>query len=333
MTKLETILKIVRIVDNKSRFFILLIFKLFIVMLENHVFLFETKQIIDYFENSRFDFLIKIFFMITSRMLIDIQHRKFNVKKIFKFFVEFVAIDFKNVLKMKTITQLLRFFEMFCQIVCALISKKKQQFLQLTMSFYRMKLMKLIVVNFHVFILNYHNEFVARLIRINLDDFEFWRQSYQNVEWKLQSLHARQQFSKQIVARTIDIWIFEYNQTFTKSLKSLSIKNSNLFWNFKNEDCVQYNQITNCTIKNCRFQHVCFICQNFAHDMIFCFKRTTRRWLIDSSFFFFLFQQVSDVVFHTLNNWEFLVRFLSRRRVKFERFKIFDDWTMKETFN
>ena len=173
MTKFETILKIVKIIDNKFRFFISLIFKLFIVMFENHVFLLETKQIIDYFENSRFDFLIKNFLMITSRMLIDIQHRKFNVKKIFKFFVEFVVIDFKNVLKMKTITQLFRFFEMFYQIVCALISKKKQQFFQLTMSFYRVKLMKLIVVNFHVFIFNYYNEFVARLIRINFDDFEF----------------------------------------------------------------------------------------------------------------------------------------------------------------
>ena len=90
--------------DNKFRFFISLIFNFtnqlivtfFIIML-------SKNWIVDYFANFKFITLIKVYSMITFRLLLNIIQRKLNVKNISKFIFEFVAIDFKNVFEIKNI--------------------------------------------------------------------------------------------------------------------------------------------------------------------------------------------------------------------------------------
>ena len=130
---------------------------------------FNEKTTVDYINDSKLTFLFIDFSQMFSKMMLNIQHRKFNVKNIFKLTADF-AIDFNEISKLKSMNQLIKSFEMFCQIVCALISTSIQQFLQLIMTIYRVKLLSMIDISTFVFVQNYHMKFIARVIRIDLDD-------------------------------------------------------------------------------------------------------------------------------------------------------------------
>ena len=75
------------------------------------------------------------------------------MKNIFKFIANF-AIDFNKISKLKNMNQLIKFFEMFCQIVYILILTSIQQFLQLIMTIYRVKLLNMIDMSTFVFVMN-----------------------------------------------------------------------------------------------------------------------------------------------------------------------------------
>ena len=130
---------------------------------------FNEKTTVDYINDSKLTSLFIDFSQIISKMMLNIQHRKFNVKNIFKFTADF-AIDFNEISKLKSMNQLIKFFEMFCQIVCVLILTSIQQFLQLIMTIYRVKLLSMIDMLTFVFVQNYHMKFIARIIRIDFDD-------------------------------------------------------------------------------------------------------------------------------------------------------------------
>ena len=83
---------------NVDRKFIFFIFVIFIIIVND--------RFVNFNNNSRFRFLTTIYFMIFVRIMLNIQHRKFNVKNISKFIIEF-AIDLQNFSKMKN---MLKFF-------------------------------------------------------------------------------------------------------------------------------------------------------------------------------------------------------------------------------
>ena len=89
--------------------FFIVVFDVFIIF----VVVLTLKQIIDYFNNFKFNTLTNKYPIISTRMLYNIQHRKFNVKKIPKFITDFV-FNSKKVFKIKVMLQLLRLFEIFC---------------------------------------------------------------------------------------------------------------------------------------------------------------------------------------------------------------------------
>ena len=145
-----------------------------------------AAQVVEYFNDPRFDSLASHYPMITSRMLKDIQHRELNVKEIPRFTANFTDTDTKNAPEVKNMLQLLRPFEAFCQVVCAFAPSSVQQHLQLAMSLYRGSLMAMSDIFEFSSIHNYHNYFVTRAIRIGLDDPDVWRHPYQEAERKLQ---------------------------------------------------------------------------------------------------------------------------------------------------
>ena len=278
IAEIEAALKAARVTDSRSRHPTPLTSKLSTAMPEGHMSLPAAEQVVDSSEDSGFSSLARDFPMDTHRMLADIPHRKFDVKKILRLSAEFAAADSKDAPEMRTITHLIRPFEVFCQTLCALAPERDQQPLQLAMSLYQVRPMELTAVDSHASILNYHNKLVARLIRIGLDDPALWRQPYQNAEWKLQPLHARQQPQRRTTAtHATDTWIPEYSQASTRTPRPLPAKDPDLPWGPENGGCIRFNQAAGCTVGGCSFQHVCFKYQSPAHGMTACPKRTTRR--------------------------------------------------------
>ena len=112
------------------------------------------------------------------------QQRKSNVKDIPKLTADFSA-DSNETPDLKSMNQLIRSFEVFCQIVCALAPAPVQQPLQLAMAVYRVRLLGTVGMSTFACVQGYHMEFTARAIRIGLDDPGIWRTRWIDVEWKL----------------------------------------------------------------------------------------------------------------------------------------------------
>ena len=148
----------------------------------------KAGLVVDYFDDPRLVSLASDYPVVTSRMLTDIQHRTLDVRDISRLTTTFTDIDAKNPPQVKNIIQLLRPFEVFCEIVCALAPSPVQQPLQRAMSLYRGRLMAMSDYMVFSSIFNYHCQFVVRAMRIGLDDPDVWRCPYEEAEWNLQRL-------------------------------------------------------------------------------------------------------------------------------------------------
>ena len=229
-------------------------------------------HVVDYAEDPRYRPLAAIYPVVTARMMSDIQHRRFNVKDIPKFTADFAAVDSKDAPEVKGMLGLLRPFEVFCQIVLAFAPALARNQLQLAMSLYRGRLMTMSGVSTFTSILSYHNEFVARAIRIGLDDPEVWRRPYQEAEWNLQAIQRSQQQQRPTApARTTDSWTPDRDQSSSRPQR-LPKKHADDPWGARNGGCVAFNE-GSCTVRECKYVHVCFVCQKKDHGRSACAER------------------------------------------------------------
>ena len=90
-------------------------------------------------------------------MMADIQHRKFNVKDIPKLTADFAA-DSNEVPELKSMNQLIKSFEVFCQIVCVLAPAPVQHPLQLAMALYRIRLLNMVGMSTFSSVQGFHIE-------------------------------------------------------------------------------------------------------------------------------------------------------------------------------
>ena len=138
----------------------------------------SAKQVMNYFNDSRFVAISADYPLVTSRMIADIQHRRINPKDIPRFIADFSAAESRNASKVKNLLQLLKSFKAFCMFVCVATTFFIQMPLALTMCFYRERLVAMFAVWIFDSIANYHHEYVCRAIRIGLNDSEVWRQNH-----------------------------------------------------------------------------------------------------------------------------------------------------------
>ena len=99
--KIKTNLRVL----NVNRKFIFFIFVIFIIIVND--------RFVNFNNDLRFRFLTTNYFMIFVRIMSNIQHRKFNIKNILKFIIEF-AINSQKFLKIKNMLKFFQSFEMFC---------------------------------------------------------------------------------------------------------------------------------------------------------------------------------------------------------------------------
>ena len=210
--------------------------------------------------------------MVTPHMLLDIQHRKLNVKDIPKFTASFSS-DPSEAPEVKGMLQLMRPFDAFCQIVGELAPAPVQMRLMRAMSLYRGKLVVMASSYTFTSILAWHNEILARKIRIGLDDPDIWRGGHKEVDFMLQASQRQQQPQRPTAApRATDSYTPSYGQPSTRRPRALPRKDPNDPYTVRNGGCAEYNN-GSCTVKDCRFIHVCVFCQERDHGAVNCPKR------------------------------------------------------------
>ena len=167
---LQEELERLKVFNSKFRPFTSLIFMFVSLGTSSFSALMIFEDQVDYNSDFRFASLTGDYPMVTAKMLVDIVRRRLNVRDIPKFTADFASADVRDASKVKNMIQLMRPFEVFCQIVCHLAPAPMQQPLQKSMQQYRDKLMNRASYNTFDSINQYHIEFVARAMKLGLDD-------------------------------------------------------------------------------------------------------------------------------------------------------------------
>ena len=140
----------------------------------------DAKTFIDYFDDSKFALLFIDFLQITFKMMKNIDRQRFNIRDILKLTIN-DAMNFNETSESRNVRQLIKFFEIFDQILYALASVSFQQFLQRTMSIYRMRLLNKIDISTFDFVEEFHMKFVIRAMFIELIKSCVWRYRWDDI--------------------------------------------------------------------------------------------------------------------------------------------------------
>ena len=140
----------------------------------------DAETLIDYSDDSRFALLFIDFSQVTFKMMRDIDRQRFNIRDILKLTAN-DAMNFNETSKSRNVSQLIKFFEIFDQILYALASISLQQSLQRAMSIYRVKLLNKIDISTFVSVEEFHMKFVTRTMFIELIKSCVWRYRWNDI--------------------------------------------------------------------------------------------------------------------------------------------------------
>ena len=137
--------------------------------------------------DPQYDSLTRAYSRVNIQDMQTIYRSRLKIKVIRKFDLDY-SIDINKKISIQSMLQLLRNFEIYCQIVCAMALASRQQSLQQVMCDYRRRLMRMSSVYTFAFINAFYEEFVTRIIRIDQDDVTLWRVENTNASYML--VHA-----------------------------------------------------------------------------------------------------------------------------------------------
>ena len=226
--------------------------------------------------DSQYDSLARAYPRVNIQDMQTIYRSRLKVKAIRKFDLDY-STDINKEVPIQSMLQLLRNFEIYCQIVRAMAFAPRQQPLQQAMCDYRRRLMRMSSVYTFASINAFHEEFVARIIRTDQDDVALWRVENTNASYKLVHASAKKAPIGQPESNPS---AYRSTSSFSKAPKPPKLHDEP--YTPFNGACRNYNEGKACYDNSCKYTHVCLNCQKTEHGAHRCPKR--RRWLQDFSF-------------------------------------------------
>jgi hypothetical protein len=204
---------------------------------------------------------------IPRRYLGDILHGRLDVKNIMRFTIDYssmAASEKVDAPEARSFNDLMRGFEMYVYIViCFTLATSVKLDLLRVITAYRLRLMSIVGIKTFASIRLYHEEFLARVIRLGQDNPAYWTMPFQEVEWKLSD----------IPKKTFDV------SSSTPSRKAYSVATAannpvtpavGERWSIHNGAC---RRTGDCNKADCKYRHMCVQCQMKDHNPLRCPSR------------------------------------------------------------
>ena len=298
---------------------------------------------VDFNEQAVQIVLFIIFSIIDRKHFENIRIDKFKIKNMLKLNENFVSTSNKIIFVDETIQAIkfkkhfFRCLIIYFQIVFFIATSTMRYDLSMTQSTYMRNLLTMMNQKIFAFVILYHEKFVIRIIFMNQNNFKFWMKLYERARWKLtnlsSSMFARRK--RQIInSQKTRLSSFDSQFRMTTLFRRFFDKNFNDSYIRFNDDCVIFQSIENCFKSNCKFIHVCFMCQQFDHDETTCFTHR-RLWFVSKKknsswitrlFLFSWHENISFFLIWISKDFSYDIAFIDEEKLNIDDSLIHDDW-------
>jgi len=196
---------------------------------------------------------------IPRRYLDDIFHGRLDVKNIVRFIVDFssmAASEKVDAPEAKSMNDLIRSFDLYAYIVWSFTPQQSvKNELHRVITLYRLRLMSMVGYKTFASIKLYHEEFLARVIRLGQDNPLYWTMAFPEAEWRLVDVPK-----KSFEPSSLPAARKPYGPI--GSAKEPLAPAPGERWTVHNGACRQWARSGDCSKgPDCKYRHMCLPCQ------------------------------------------------------------------------